>query len=56
VDERLVDIEKQFKVFQEAMSASMTDKKTLEEAVDLAKTRGMAPSAGWVASYLEHKY
>ncbi|KAK3685390.1 P-loop containing nucleoside triphosphate hydrolase protein [Podospora appendiculata] len=39
VDERLHEVESQFKVMKEAMSLSLTDRKTLEDAVDLAKTR-----------------
>lgn len=41
VDERLHGIESQFKVMKEAMNVSLTDRKTLEDAVDLAKTRGI---------------
>ena len=40
MDERLHQVESQFKVMKEAMDTSLTDRKTLEEAVDLAKTRG----------------
>ncbi|KAK0720333.1 putative KAR3 protein [Lasiosphaeris hirsuta] len=39
VDERLHEVESQFKVMKEAMNVSLTDRKTLEDAVDLAKTR-----------------
>ncbi|KAK1756932.1 P-loop containing nucleoside triphosphate hydrolase protein [Echria macrotheca] len=39
VDNRLNEVESQFKVIQEAMTVSLTDRKTLEDAVDLAKTR-----------------
>ncbi|KAK3326236.1 hypothetical protein B0H66DRAFT_152217 [Apodospora peruviana] len=39
VDERLHEVESQFKVMKEAMDVSLTDKKTLEDAVNLAKTR-----------------
>ena len=49
VDERLLSVENQFKVMKEAMNVSLTDRKTLEDAVDLAKTRGkfldLAPGA-----------
>ncbi len=42
VDERLHGIENQFKVMKEAMTLSLTDRKTLEDAVDMAKNQGMA--------------
>jgi len=41
VDERLNEVESQFKVMKEAMNTSLTDRKTLEDAVDIAKSRGM---------------
>jgi kinesin family protein C1 len=41
VDHRLNQVESQFKVIKEAMDNSLTDKKALENAVDLAKTRGI---------------
>ena len=41
VDERLHEVESQFRVMKEAMNVSLTDRKTLEDAVDLAKTRGV---------------
>ena len=37
---RLDEVESQFKQMKEAMNVSLTDRKTLEDAVDLAKTRG----------------
>lgn len=39
VDERLHEVESQFKAMKEAMNVSLTDRKTLEDAVDIAKTR-----------------
>ncbi|KAK1835925.1 P-loop containing nucleoside triphosphate hydrolase protein [Podospora conica] len=36
---RLDEVESQFKQMKEAMNVSLTDRKTLEDAVDLAKTR-----------------
>lgn len=41
VDDRLTEFESQFKVMKEAFEGTMTDRKTLEEAIDLAKNRGM---------------
>lgn len=40
MDERLNNVESQFRVMKEAMDVSLTDRKTLEDAVDVAKTRG----------------
>ncbi len=40
VDDRLTEFESQFKVMKEAFEGTMTDRKTLEEAIDLAKNRG----------------
>lgn len=40
MDERLNNVESQFKVMKEAMDVSLTDRKTLEDAVAVAKTRG----------------
>lgn len=37
---RLDEVESQFKQMKEAMNVSLTDRKVLEDAVDLAKTRG----------------
>ena len=42
VDERLRDVEHQFRDMKEVMNNSLTDKKKLEEAIDHAKTRGMS--------------
>ncbi|KAK4157526.1 P-loop containing nucleoside triphosphate hydrolase protein [Chaetomidium leptoderma] len=39
VDGRLNEFESQFKVMKEAFEGTMTDRKTLEEAIDLAKNR-----------------
>jgi kinesin family protein C1 len=41
VDERLDEVESQFKAMKEAMNISLTDRKALENAVDMAKTQGM---------------
>jgi kinesin family protein C1 len=41
VDGRLNEFESQFKVMKEAFDVTMTDRKALEEAIDLAKNRGM---------------
>ena len=40
VDERLQQVESQFKAIKEVMDVSLTDKKKLEEAIDVTKTRG----------------
>lgn len=40
VDERLHELDSQFKQMKEVMNVSLTDRKALEDAVDLAKTRG----------------
>jgi len=40
MDERLHELDTQFKVIQEAMTSSLTDKKALEDAIDMAKSRG----------------
>lgn len=45
VDERLHTVESQFSVLKEVMNSSLTNKKALEEAMDLAKTRGKGASA-----------
>ncbi|KAM7218291.1 P-loop containing nucleoside triphosphate hydrolase protein [Rhypophila decipiens] len=39
VDERLHELDSQFKQMKEVMNVSLTDRKALEDAVDLAKTR-----------------
>jgi kinesin family protein C1 len=41
VDGRLNEFESQFKVMKETFEGTMTDRKVLEEAIDLAKNRGM---------------
>jgi kinesin family protein C1 len=41
VDGRLDEFESQFKVMKETFEGTMTDRKVLEEAIDLAKNRGM---------------
>ncbi len=46
VDERLDKVESQFMAMKEVMNGSLTDRKALEETVDLAKTRGLSPEAG----------
>jgi kinesin family protein C1 len=43
IDERLHGIESQFRVMKETMDGTLTDRKALEEAVDIAKTRGSLP-------------
>jgi kinesin family protein C1 len=40
VDGRLSEFESQFKIMKEAFEGTMTDRKALEEAIDLAKNRG----------------
>lgn len=40
VDERLVEVEAQFKAMKEVMNGSLTDKKAMEEVIEMAKTRG----------------
>ncbi|KAJ9134612.1 Kinesin-like protein [Pleurostoma richardsiae] len=39
VDERLYEVESQFKAMKEVMNVSLTDRKALEEVIELAKTR-----------------
>jgi kinesin family protein C1 len=41
VDGRLNEFESQFKVMKEAFEGTVTDRKAMEEAIDLAKNRGM---------------
>lgn len=41
VDERLIEVEAQFKAMKEVMSGSLSDKKAMEEVIDMAKTRGL---------------
>lgn len=41
VDERLVEVEAQFKAMKEVMNGSLSDKKAMEEVIEMAKTRGM---------------
>lgn len=40
MDERLVEVEAQFKAMKEVMNVSLTDKKAMEEVIEMAKTRG----------------
>jgi len=40
VDERLHELDSQFKQMKEMMNVSLSDKKAMEDAVELAKTRG----------------
>lgn len=40
VDERLVEVEAQFKAMKEVMNGSLSDKKAMEEVIEMAKTRG----------------
>lgn len=40
VDGRLNEFESQFKVMKEAFEGTVTDRKAMEEAIDLAKNRG----------------
>lgn len=42
VDGRLNEFESQFKVMKEAFEGTVTDRKAMEEAIDLAKNRGMS--------------
>ncbi len=41
VDGRLNEFESQFKVMKEAFEGTVTDRRAMEEAIDLAKNRGM---------------
>lgn len=41
MDERLIEVEAQFKVLKETMSGSLSEKKAMEEVIEMAKTRGM---------------
>lgn len=43
MDERLIEVEAQFKAMKEVMNVSLSDKKAMEEVIDMAKTRGMQP-------------
>lgn len=45
VDGRLNEFESQFKVMKETFEGTMTDRKVLEEAIDMAKNRGIYPQA-----------
>lgn len=40
VDERLFEVEAQFKAMKEVMNGSLSDKKAMEEVIEMAKTRG----------------
>lgn len=40
MDERLVEVEAQFKAMKEVMNVSLSDKKAMEEVIEMAKTRG----------------
>lgn len=40
VDERLIEVEAQFKTMKEVMNVSLSDKKAMEEVIELAKSRG----------------
>lgn len=40
MDERLVEVEAQFKAMKEVMNGSLSDKKAMEEVIEMAKTRG----------------
>jgi len=42
VDERLHQVESQFKAIKEVMDGSLTDRKRLEEVMDITKARGRA--------------
>ena len=42
VDGRLGEIETHFKTMKDALEGTMSDRKTLEEAIGLAKKRGMS--------------
>lgn len=48
VDERLIEVEQQFKSMKEMMNLSLNDRKGMEEAIEMAKTRGMDCSAPFV--------
>lgn len=43
VDERLLEVESQFKGLKEMMSSTVNDRKAMEDAMELAKTRGTQP-------------
>ena len=45
VDGRLQEVETQFKGLQEIVNSSFSDKKAMEDAIELAKTRGKATKA-----------
>lgn len=40
MDERLIEVEAQFKAMKEVMNVSLSDKKAMEEVIEMAKTRG----------------
>lgn len=40
VDERLHEVEAQFRAMKDVMNSTITDRKGLDEALELAKTRG----------------
>lgn len=45
MDERLIEVEAQFKAMKEVMNVSLSDKKAMEEVIEMAKTRGRR--SGW---------
>lgn len=46
MDERLIEVEAQFKTMKEVMNTSLTDKKAMEGAIEMAKTRGESKRQG----------
>lgn len=40
MDERLIEVEAQFKAMKEVMNGSLSDKKAMEEVIEMSKTRG----------------
>jgi hypothetical protein len=47
VDERLQEVESQFKGLKEMMNSTVNDRRAMEDAVELAKTRGKLHVACW---------
>lgn len=47
VDERLHEVEAQFKAMKEVMHGSLTDRKAMEDVIELAKTRGKTLLITW---------
>jgi len=47
VDDRLHEVEAQFRALKDVMNSSLTDRKSQDEALELAKTRSKCPPLRW---------